>query len=406
MDDESLNSGFSTAAMGPIQHSRLVDTSSGSGTRSPSTIPDRAPQSQRPTSLRNATLAEPSPETVPAAALAPASFPLEHSTDSEVEESLLLEDIQLAHNEFVVPLPVAGRQKDRYRLELKKREGVIKDFLQTHPESSSNVDHGIHELIDALRAVENHVDLTDDESGLQAEKTSASTQAAWDKESCVKFNFLGAFFDALRTADVHLLLVAENKRQRLLDIIEKFLRGVQVDYDYPAKGSKADSESVRGSLKVTILDKDYPAAAPPASAIICLDGCLSAAQIRQKGWGNASGFILPILYLVIPRASEHIDRCLSVQLDPSKRLHALVTCIAQLRGEMGRELFPTPPPQEAGQQVADFLISKDPDVTDEWPLPSIGSVHDLVAYVEPQSQTASNSPRPNSKRPLVSSQPL
>jgi arsenate reductase-like glutaredoxin family protein len=392
--------GAPSASVGAIQHSRFVETSSASGTRSPSTIPDRAPQSQRPTSLRNAMLA-PSPSTAPPAPLPPATFSVEHSTDSEAEESLLVEDIQLEPNEFIVPLPVAGRQKDLYRGELKKREAFVKHFLETPPESSLHVDSRIHELLETLGAVENHVDLINDESGLRPEKTSASTQASWDKESCVKFTFLAALFDRMRESGLHLLIVAENKRQRLLDIIEKFIRGIQLNYDYPDKYRQADMQSVRGSLKVTILEKDSTAVIPPAAAIICLDGCLNSTQIRHKRWGIGPGeSTLPILYLVIPGASEHVDRCLSPQLDPLKRLHALVTCIAQLRGDIGRGVLPTPPLQDAAEQVALFLQATDPDARGEWPLPSIGSVHDLVSYVEPESRPASNSPRPYSKRPL------
>ncbi|KAF2202613.1 hypothetical protein GQ43DRAFT_479737 [Delitschia confertaspora ATCC 74209] len=371
----------------------FAESSSGPGTRSPSTIPDRTPQQQVPTSLQTTTLANPTTPD-PAATVAPVllNSPRVH-TASEVEQdySLLTDDIHLLSYEFIVPLPVEGRQRDRYRQEFKKREEDVKTFVEAPPPASLENVPEVNELVETLKAVEVHADLLDFDSTSQNLDIGPATQAEWDKSNYVKFRFLAALFDSLielgREEDMHIILVLENKRQLLLNMVEKFLQGIQIDYDYPAAGRKADPEFVRGGLKVTILGNDVGVdSVSIAHAIICLDGSLNALQIRSKGWGvRAYDHLPPILYLIIPKSIEHIERCLSHLPDPTKRLHALVTCAAQLRAEFGRPSLSTPRAEEAAAEVASFLLNLNTN-EEEWPLPPIGGVKDLVTYLEHETQ--------------------
>ena len=104
------------------------------GTRSPSTIPDRSPMPQVPTSLRTVAVSNSMAEPLVAMEAGPSEpAPIQEegestsdsnnvttsvpvapaSTDDELSDaddaSVLNDDLQLQHQEFIVPLPIDGR---------------------------------------------------------------------------------------------------------------------------------------------------------------------------------------------------------------------------------------------------------------------------------------------------------
>jgi len=344
----------------------LVDLSSEPATRSPSTIPPK-PQQSAQTSLRPVTITT--------------TAPISSSSDIDVDQNLLTDDIHLIHNEYLVPLILDGRQKDRYRQELKKREDLVKSFVEAPNE---DLIPRVMDLMESLRAIEVHVDLLDVETASQHD-TSPSTQAAWDIENCIKFRFMANFFDDLTDLQLHVVVIMQNMRNRLSDMTRKFFQGRNI-----TGGGK-------GKLKVTVLNNDSTDIVRPADVVISLDGTLEAAKIRQKDWAQTC----PILYLVIPNSTEHIGRCLSPNMTPLRRLHTYLTCVAQLRADVGvgSPASPILSTHHVARSVADFvsgLACGDMDES-EWPFTPLRSVHESVTWTQPQSPPLQAL---SSKRPL------
>ncbi|KAF2280006.1 uncharacterized protein EI97DRAFT_439095 [Westerdykella ornata] len=433
------------------------------GTRSPSTIPDRAPQGPAPPPLLTAALMNSTAVQIPemplddAAAVvterpslaapttnqAPQSVmdsiiqprkeadeparqrwsPLPGSSDesaslaeeirSDSGESYLEDDIHLADDrlcEHIVPLLMGGRQKDAYIKEIRLKKDPLESFAMD-PQAFRDLGE-VEEIFNRLRAVETHVDL------LWAESASADVspqrQAQWDVDSSVKFAFLSALLRRLKELDWHVIIVLKEGNERLFDILVKFLRGNLVNYTCPAKSQHADFSEVEGSVRVTLLSSDSSFIVSPPDVIISLDGA-SAAEIGKRNWSvNPDRKQIPLLQLVIPRSVSHIELSLSPKLTKRDRLHAVVACLSQLHKETGRPLVDTPHETEAADMIAHYLISTDiASQNDEgWPLPPIHSIKDVIEFTPQQyssqlSQTRLASPTPSApqatlKRPLVS----
>lgn len=409
-----------------------------SGTRSPSTIPDRPPQPQMPTSLRTVAIANSTVETatevgpseaplaqdegesggsdsnvVPVAPMAPASSDEEELSDAEDDDaSLLNDDLHLQPHEYIVPVPIEGRQASMIRDEIKNNKDILESYVED-PQGFQRIDK-IEDILRRLRAIETHVDLIYTEtqaSQTMGPSTQIQHQTQWSYDNSIKFRFFGVLLDKLRAQDMHIILVINRDIERLAGIVETFLKGKFVNYKFPEIGRQADLTDVEGNVMVTVLSSDSSPIVRPPDLIVCLDGCMEAGQIRKENWAiNPDRAIVPILHLVIPRTVDHIERYVSPNLNSKRRLHTVVATLGQLQlqGEIGRAILPhTPRTNEAADEIISFLASSDQDgqSADDWPLPSIGSIKDFIEFQSQQSQQSIVSPPPASvaaKRPLVS----
>ncbi|KAF2254141.1 hypothetical protein BU26DRAFT_546515 [Trematosphaeria pertusa] len=395
------------------------------GTRSPSAIPDRSPLPQVPTSLRtvattSSALARLLQEAAPAppqdegesggsdsnvAPMAPIAPP---STDSELSdasdnESLLNDDLQLLPQEFIVPLPIEGRQVSMYRDAINHSKDILKAFAK-HPQGFSE-QHKVDEVLQRLRCIETYMDLIYSES-CTSQVIGASThvqqQAQWTLDNSVKFRFLGTLLHKLRERDMHVILVIEKDDERLFDIVETFLKGKFVNLKSPTRGRQADLAHVEGNVMVTVLSSNSSPVVRPPDLVVCLDGCLEAAQIRKKSWTmTPDRSVVPLIHLVIPRTVDHIQRYVSQNL---RRLHTIIASLAQFQGEYGHAMYAHSPRTDvAAEGVVAFLVASEEDgqAQADWPLPTISSIKEFQSQ---QSQETITSPPPgpaaSAKRPL------
>jgi hypothetical protein len=458
-DDDYIKSSFDAmfAHLRPLGKSKKksdlqTQTGSPSGTRSPSTIPDRSPERPEPPSLRTTALVNTAathipevPSLMPAqtasegpvntesfaveepAALPQASFRMtvdEHpavqqqvhahvddvtiaeESDSQGSASVIDDDISLLPDEYIVPLAMEGRQKALYNDEIRRRQDVLRAFV-ADPQGFEQVEE-VQAVFNTLKSVETHVDLLYAESSSQL--VGASTQAQWDCDSCTKFRFLGELLRLLRLHELNVILVLREDNERLFEMVEKFLQGQYINYKYPAKGRVADPLEVDGSLMVTLLSADSSFIVRPPDLIVCLDGA-DTARVRGKNWAVNPDRVVPILQLVVPRSVSHIELCVPAKHTGNRdRLHAVVACLSQLGSDTGRPLVDTPPPKEAAEMVAAWLLEREVGQS-SWPLPSIHSVKDVIDYSSQLSQESTSSassahPAVSSKRPLEVSLPV
>ncbi|KAH7396167.1 hypothetical protein BKA66DRAFT_454590 [Pyrenochaeta sp. MPI-SDFR-AT-0127] len=413
------------------------------GTRSPSSITDRSPAPQAPTSLRtvafapnNSVHAAPSNNADVATSTGgrPGSAEIEvivvtndegstldgpsatdpednelSDVDDDDSESLLNDDLNLEREEYIVPLFIEGRQWDAYTEYIQQKKDLLDQFVKD-PRGFSPLSK-VEEVLSYLRAIETHIDLvfaeTENSSWVDMNSASQTEFAAqFGMENSTKFRFLHSLFHHLRDHDKHIVLVTEKDNDSLFSILETFCRAKSVNYSMPTKGRQADPAHTEGTLFVTILPGNASPIIRAPDLIICLDGVQQATQLRQNNWAQPIGQdLVPVLHLVIPRAVGHIERYISPALDVRERIHTTLLSLAQMRGELGKPMDgDTPRAPIAAAQVVDWLTTDNDDNGLSWPLPSIGSVKDVIEYQTQMSQTSQRSSTPpapeRTKRPL------
>jgi hypothetical protein len=414
--------------------SRLL-TAEKEGTRSPSAVPDRSPATQVPTSLRTVAYApsvhrEASPQdesivSTSGAYLDPADTAAPAATESAVpdvppsagsddmdlsdaddedSESLLNDDLQLAELEFIVPLFIQGRQSDMYSQHIALKKDVLEQFLKD-PHSVEPISK-VEEILSYLRAIETHIDLVfaEAESGFlndEMSMTQAAHAAQFGMENSTKFRFLHKLFCHLRDFDTqkHVVLVTEKDDDALFQILETFCEAKNINYDMPTRGHQTNPTEAEGNLRVTIIPNNASPIIHPADLIF-----QDATQIRTKNWGRSSDReVVPVIHLVIPRTVGHIERYIAPSLGPVERMHTILASLAHVRPDIGKAIDEnTPRDTVCASLVAEWLMDTTEGAELSWPIPSIGSIKDVIEYQMQLSQPLANSPMPErTKRPLV-----
>jgi hypothetical protein len=446
-DKSSRTPGSRKSESGPratpevVEKTRSLDrlTAPEAGTRSPSTIPARLPVSQEPTSLRAVATSVPAPVPPPAqnheeiaaepqpepkaAASSPTPQDVDMadalSSDNEEDESLLTDDLELQEDEYIVPLPIQGRQADTYRQSSGALGGLYGSRVHNQQEAQSKIE----DILRELRSIETHVDLVrignstpqpnDDQAGQDKHLVD------WSNNNSIKFRFLGALLSRLQARDLHIILVIdEQNNARLFSILESFLRGVNFSFDSPSTGqsntAKKEPYQEKKLLKITILPSNASPILREAHLIVCLDGKPNVTKLRKKPWAlKADRSNVPCLQMVIPRTVGHIERYLSAKLDTKRRLDTIITTLSQFvtQGSVGCAVDNAPPRSYEvtyADEIVRFLLpSQDESALSEWPLAPLGNIKDDIEYQSQQSQdtlqAASPRPGPNAagKRPLI-----
>jgi hypothetical protein len=326
--------------------------------------------------------------------------------DDEDSDSLFNDDLQLADQEFIVPLFIQGRQSDTYSQCITSKKELLERFLKD-PRSVSPIEE-VENVLSQLRAVETHIDLifaeaeTDDLND-ETSSTQAEHAARFGMENSTKFRFLARLFQALRNSDPpkHVVLVTERDNNTLFRIIETFCKANFIKYAMPDKNRRANRKEAEGSLLVTVLSSDASPVIHVPDLIVCLDGVQDAAQIRKKNWANSPDRdVVPVIHLVIPRTVGHLERYVASSLGPIERMHTILASLAHVRPDIGKAIDEsTPRDVECASEVANWIENIMEGA--EWPLPSIGSVKDVIEYQTQFSQSSTDTSVPErTKRPL------
>lgn len=425
----------------PPKASRLLRAAEQEGTRSPSAVPDRSPAMQVPTSLRTVAYAPSVPQAASpqdeamastsgahsetadadaeAAAATESAAPDLHPSagsedmdvsdaDDEDSESLLNDDLQLGQQEFIVPLFIQGRQSDMYSQHIALKKDTLEKFLED-PHSVEPISQ-VEEILTYLRAIETHVDLVFAEAGSgllndEMSMTQAAHAAQFGMENSTKFRFLHKLFHDLQDSNIqkHIVLVTEKDDDALFNILETFCEAKNINYNMPTRGHRTDP-TVQGDLQITIIPSNASPVIRPADLIICLDGFQDATQIRKKNWAKSpEREVVPVIHLVIPRTVGHIERYIAPSLGPLERMHTVLASLAHVRPDIGKAIDEnTPRDIVCASLVAEWLMDTTEGAEQSWPIPSIGSIKDVIEYQTQLSQPLANSPVPERiKRPLL-----
>ena len=429
---DSLKADTSTSVLSikdKIRQMRAASAVRREGTRSPSTIPNREPE-PAPVLMGSGDMSLSNDKSLPMRAPEPLADPI---TDAELAPSAVLSSgnlsqrtaslidsvrpLVLGPREYAIPLPMHARIGKQYEQTLTDYENDIEAFIEAEDPLSNDLIVKMDMLIDRLNNLIKAPDLINI-SVEEDQQVSPTTAAGWAESCSAKFVFLNDLLEALRSQPIHIVLFAASGR--FMDYVETFLIGRQILYNRPDKITKP-YEDAAGPLIVTLLPTGEDGAEIPVSttaAIIAMDDTFSIedpqVDIARK---RRVGELCPIIHLLIPNSPEHIDLCISRNISSARRLKALVSCVDQLRHEIGHE-YDDFDAEEAGELVASFITAA--NATMNWPLPPMPGIPGIDILMEefsepsaPAALSTSSTPvhstvantTPSSKRPLVSNSP-
>jgi hypothetical protein len=284
-----------------------------------------------------------------------------------------------------VPIALMGHQRDSYPVMIQQHKDVIERFLATsHPTDELIVE--IETMLERLRRITVHPDLDNTETYTQYD-VPASAHAKWAIDCSAKFLFLKHLIDELREKPVSIAVIC--RPGQLLQIIEDFLRGLEVAYCKADAGQQ--TEQSRGALSFKIISPDEDVSVDSVDAVICLDNSAEAGGPALKLLQDSS---LVMMALVVPGTIEHVERCISPSLSHQQKLRAIVHGVFDLRRESGKLEHGQLPSVETAKILSSFITDKE-RVTEEWSIPALSMLENLDSQTEsdiqlPQSSAAAH----------------
>ena len=277
----------------------------------------------------------------------------------------------LSNMEYIVPLPAPGRVKDQYVNMIKFYKQTIQNFMD-----EASLDEQLTKEVDRfLESVDNaatHIDL-DNPTTVSQQPVPPDQEAQYATNCSAKFQFLQELITCMRDQDVHILIVAQSGR--LLDILEAFMKWMQVEYIRPDSLARSGPMRTQSRLRFTILpskEQASPMLLPTANAIIALDGSFTNGgyHLQQSRTPPLNaGQLAPIIYPIVYASSEHIVRCIPDSIVGVERKRVIVSCVTQARTLFGELPIEEADPKGAAEEVGEFI--KAGCVEGTWTLPSI-----------------------------------
>ena len=263
------------------------------------------------------------------------SFHQELSSVSQVENTLL--PVELGKMEFPIPLALSARVRDQYLAVINVNSTAIQSIERDDP--SDAMLKVINEMLARLNRITTHIDLDDPTTENQKDTTTAEELAAWAEFNSEKFKFLKCLFDHVRNDQVHIAIIAQ--AGRLLNIVETFLKGVQVAYVRPDTYAASESGTTKGRLEVSLIasGKEGSSAVPKAAdLVVALDQSFRADDIQVAKLRNHLtnvGQLAPIVHLLVEKSVEHVEKCIPSSSNPVERVRRIVSCLTQISHEVG-----------------------------------------------------------------------
>ncbi|KAI9707765.1 MAG: hypothetical protein M1836_000727 [Candelina mexicana] len=384
---------------------RVGATGSARSTRSPSAFTEQAPRHEAGRSKSSSVVSANSIH-LESQTLGDAQLPLRipqdsylpykpshltlHKETSQVARSVTAIGVpRLGKMEFIVPLPMNGRVRDQYLQTVFNYRDAIEAFTGSE-DYEPGVVKQVSEMVERVNKVTTHTDL-DNPGTLSQQGAALEDEAKWAENNSAKFLFLRHFFDATRSQDKHIAVLA-NPGQ-ILDIIETFLKANRIIYARPDKLTRSDT-TARGPMNVTLLPTGEAGASfivNNASLLLAFDSSFSAeerhVQALRAHMVNV-GQLSPVVSLIVTNSGEHVDWCLSPSLEGPQRLRMLVSCIAQTRHEIGELPLGALSPDAAATEVAAYIALETP-LEEYWRVPPIGEVTGVTILSESHSLDSS-----------------
>lgn len=280
----------------------------------------------------------------------------------------------LGVNEHTIGLAMNLRVRDQYTSVINLFRKPLDDFMNSDMPQETSIQE-VRKLLARVNLITTHPDLDVQEAQEEFSQTTPEDEAGWAEECSFKFKFLGRLFSHMRNDGVHISIVA--RPGSTLDLIETFLKGRGVAYFRPdGRGSSPpnDQRFADCRIRISIVPSGAEAmnlAVQPAALVIAFDDTFNVQDLQVQRMRTQPGieYIMPAIHLLVYKSAEHIARCLDVQMDAMARFRKIISCMTQLRRDVG-EL----PPEDmsfsaAADEVAIFLRLNGHQL--KWALPPI-----------------------------------
>jgi hypothetical protein len=234
------------------------------------------------------------------------------------------------------------------------------------------------DFVEKMRGICMHIDLINDSTQSSGEVTPAQ-QASWDRSCSSKFKFLDELFKLIHDHDVHLILFA--KPGRLMDMLETFILGSEINYYRPDKQRKSRDADDKLGLIVTLLPSEgegSKAVADPANLMISMDIGMNLNNAHIRALRRNGDTLTPVITLAIINSIDHIDRCMSSTWNGVEKLLAEVACIAKLRPVAGKMDSEYQTIEDSANLINEFVVKG--GTQSDWSIPEIGPLDDNEAW--------------------------
>ncbi|KAL9000475.1 MAG: hypothetical protein Q9188_005668 [Gyalolechia gomerana] len=280
----------------------------------------------------------------------------------------------LGVNEHTIGLAMNLRVRDQYTSVINLFRKPLDDFMNSDMPQETSIQE-VRKLLARVNLITAHPDLDAQEAQEEFSQTTPEDEAGWAEECSFKFKFLGRLFSHMRNDGVHISIVA--RPGPTLDLIETFLKGRGVAYFRPdGRGSSPPNEQRFADcrIRISIVPSGAEAmnlAVQPAALVIAFDDTFNVQDLQVQRMRTQPGieYIMPAVHLLVYKSAEHIARCLDVQMDGMARFRKIISCMTQLRRDVGKL-----PPEDmsfsaAADEVAIFLRLNGHQL--KWALPPI-----------------------------------
>ena len=315
----------------------------------------------------------------------------------------------LGNSEYLVALSMNARIRDQYQQVLYNHRHEIEAFTRAEDHVEANLIASMERMVQSVKNISLHPDL-ENEGTISQPSAPAEEEAKWAESCSAKFIFLRGLLDRLRNHQKHVAVMAQSGQ--ILDIIENFFRGTNISYKRPDTVTKLRRDDGH-LLEVTLLSTSAPrevTVLQNADAVIVMDGTLDMKDRKLRGlrkhlWD--ANRLAPLITLIIMNSIDHVELCISKEIDPIERLQAVVSCITQARHEVGELPEGFMDSHAASRQVADFLL-EEPVEARTWKLPMVDEVtglHRMLTDSDHDDSSTQSVTQEETEKPLSGPQP-
>lgn len=272
-----------------------------------------------------------------------------------------------------VPIALMGHQRDAYPTMIQQHKDMIERFLGTNQPGDA-LTAEIEALLERLRRIVVHPDLDNVETWTQYDVPPAA-HAKWAIDCSAKFGFLKHLIDELKDQKLTFAVICHSTQ--LLEITENFLLGFKISCYRADTGNTTEQEGCFLNFNIIKADEDISPDSVSADVIVCLDNSAeggSALQLLQE-----SNTPLMMAF-VVPGTVEHVERCLSPDLNHHQRLRATMHGVFDLRHEAGKLEHGQLPSAESAKVIADYIKSAESDK--EWSIAALSMLENLDSQTE------------------------
>lgn len=237
----------------------------------------------------------------------------------------------------------------------------------------------IRQIVELLNNIATHPDLNMADH-LSETSGDLEAEASWAQYSSAKFLFLGNLISMAGSHDLHLIIMAQGGKTS--EIVERYLLGKGFAFTRPRHemGSSTNHELslAKGTLSFGIQSTQNEGLVETykvPSAVIALDSSFSAqnpAIQHMRATFARSGYLLPVIRLLVSNTSEHIMLCLP-DVPQAQRLRLLIYHVLQLQDIVGDLQDDALNVQEDAEEITNCLLTD--SFNSNWPIPLIEPLH-------------------------------